>query len=175
MSTKPKDGLTPKQREVYQFIQRSVLQGCAPTILEIQQEFGWKSSTSVTRHLEILEDRGLIERIPNQARGIRIPPQGDSTHIQRREIQGTRKTAGTIRQGVFIPSHKNTLTESQCILFGMPCLLVRVADNSLLDSYGIQQHEYLVCELAESSNCRLSFLASESGEYLHVHEILRRL
>jgi repressor LexA len=67
------DALTPRQREIYQFI-RSKIQGrgYGPTVREIGLEFQIKSPNGVMCHLKALQKKGLIHREPNMSRAIQL-------------------------------------------------------------------------------------------------------
>ena len=67
------DALTPRQREIYQFI-RSKIQGrgYGPTVREIGNEFDIKSPNGVMCHLKALQKKGLIHREPNMSRAIQL-------------------------------------------------------------------------------------------------------
>lgn len=47
--------------------------GYAPTLREMQMEFGWSSPNAASHHLKQLEAAGLIERDFGEPRGIRLP------------------------------------------------------------------------------------------------------
>src|SRR5262245_33232864 len=65
--------VTPRQREVYDFICRFFdANGHAPTIAQIQVHFGLRAPSSVHQLLTALSKEGLIKRIPNVSRGIEI-------------------------------------------------------------------------------------------------------
>jgi repressor LexA len=65
--------VTPRQREVYDFISSFVdSNGYAPTIAEIKSRFGLRSSATVHQLLEALKREGLIRRIRHAARGIEL-------------------------------------------------------------------------------------------------------
>lgn len=65
--------LTQKQREIYVFLRDVQKNGePAPSISEISQHFGFRSSRSARDHLKALERKGLIRRDANKARSIRI-------------------------------------------------------------------------------------------------------
>lgn len=69
--------LTFRQQQVLTFIQnRSAEQGFWPSIREIQEEFGFKSTNAVVGHLRALERKGFIDRRPHQARAfsLKTPP-----------------------------------------------------------------------------------------------------
>ncbi len=67
------DSLTPRQREIYNFI-RSKIQGrgYGPTVREIGVHFQIKSPNGVMCHLKALQKKGLIHREPNMSRAIQL-------------------------------------------------------------------------------------------------------
>ena len=67
------DALTPRQKEIYQFI-RSKIQGrgYGPTVREIGLQFQIKSPNGVMCHLKALQKKGLIHREPNMSRAIQL-------------------------------------------------------------------------------------------------------
>lgn len=70
--------VTPRQRQVYDYIRRYVdTHGYAPTIMEIGEHFGLKSPSSVHQIVTGLEAAGLINRIPNVSRGIELVRQDE--------------------------------------------------------------------------------------------------
>src|ERR1044072_1287909 len=71
--------LSPRQREVYDFICRfKESRGYGPTIAEIRAQLGLSSPATVHQLLSALEREGLIRRIPNISRGIEIVRQESS-------------------------------------------------------------------------------------------------
>jgi repressor LexA len=69
--TKPPLPPTPRQLEILAFIEsRQRLTG--PTIREICREFGFRSPHGAVCHLDALEKKGLIRRLPNVSRGIEV-------------------------------------------------------------------------------------------------------
>ncbi len=65
--------ITSRQKKVLDFISRYIeVQDQAPTIAEIGKQFGMSSPASVHHILSVLEDEGMIRRIPNVSRGIEI-------------------------------------------------------------------------------------------------------
>ena len=63
--------LTARQREVLEFI-RANMHLYSPTIREIAREFSFRSPQGVIAHLDALERKGWIRRVPNQVRGIEV-------------------------------------------------------------------------------------------------------
>ena len=62
--------LTDVQQKILQFIKARAAGGLPPSVREICQEVGLKSTSSVHAHLTTLEKRGLIDRNPGQSRAI---------------------------------------------------------------------------------------------------------
>jgi SOS-response transcriptional repressor LexA len=65
--------ISPRQQRVFSFI-RGYIQSnsVAPKFREIQDYFRYNSPSTVDRIIGILEREGLVERVPNVSRGIRL-------------------------------------------------------------------------------------------------------
>lgn len=67
------DSLTPRQREIYDFIRGKIHgRGYGPTVREIGEAFEIKSPNGVMCHLKALQKKGLISREPNMSRAIQL-------------------------------------------------------------------------------------------------------
>ncbi|TWT72703.1 LexA repressor [Posidoniimonas polymericola] len=67
------DQLTPRQREVFDFIRDLICnRGYGPTVREIGENFSINSPNGVMCHLKALEKKGLITREPNMSRAIQL-------------------------------------------------------------------------------------------------------
>ena len=63
--------ITNKQREVLEYLKQQVLQkGYPPSVREICDAVGLKSTSSVHAHLESLERNGYIRKDPTKPRAI---------------------------------------------------------------------------------------------------------
>ncbi len=63
--------LTPRQREVLDFIQRHLAEhGVAPTLREIAEAFGFASTASAQKHVLELERKGWLLRHRHRTRGL---------------------------------------------------------------------------------------------------------
>jgi repressor LexA len=60
--------LTSRQAEVLAYIIARVAGGCPPTLREIGDQMGIKSTQGVRRNLDALEDKGYIRREPGARR-----------------------------------------------------------------------------------------------------------
>ena len=86
--------LTPRQREIYEFLKGQILnRGYGPTVREIGAEFGIRSPNGVMCHLKALEKKGLITRESHMSRAIELvdkPKQETSV-----PFAGSLKSGGT--------------------------------------------------------------------------------
>ena len=65
--------LTPRQREILDFIRRHLeIRGAPPTRAEISEAFGFRSPNAAESHLRTLARKGYIEILPGASRGIRL-------------------------------------------------------------------------------------------------------
>ena len=70
------DTLTPRQREILDFIRNSLeVLGAPPTRAEIAGAFGFASHNAAEEHLKALAKKGAIVLDPRSARGIRLVEQ----------------------------------------------------------------------------------------------------
>jgi repressor LexA len=67
-----RDGLTDRQKEVLEFIQRSIDgRGYPPTLREIGEHMGIRSTNGVNDHLKALEKKGYLAREDLKSRALR--------------------------------------------------------------------------------------------------------
>ena len=67
--------LTPRQKEIFDYIVRSLREeGVIPSIREMCSAFGFASTNAINTHLEALAKKGYINRRPGTARNIEIAP-----------------------------------------------------------------------------------------------------
>jgi repressor LexA len=75
--------LTARQQEILEFIEHHEWRnGFWPSIREIQERFDFRSTNAVMGHLRALERKGVLERIPGQARTFRINRPDDPDAVQ---------------------------------------------------------------------------------------------
>lgn len=69
--------ITKRQSDILQFIcQYKADRGYAPSVREIGEAVGLKSTSSIHRQLDVLETRGLLRRNPGVSRAI-VLTEGD--------------------------------------------------------------------------------------------------
>ena len=89
--------ITNKQREVLEYLKQQVLQkGYPPSVREICDAVGLKSTSSVHAHLETLEKNGYIRKDPTKPRAIEI--LDDQFNLSRREMVNV-PIVGTVTAG----------------------------------------------------------------------------
>ena len=64
--------LTPKQAKVLNFIRKRIGERLHPTIREIGEELGFKSTGTVRDYLKALMQKGLVRRMNNKSRAIEL-------------------------------------------------------------------------------------------------------
>lgn len=86
-------GLTAKQQELLDFIQRSTDQnGYSPSFQEMADALGYRSKSSIYRLLEILRSRGHVAQYEGAARSVVVTTghETEAQAIQRLEIENMR-------------------------------------------------------------------------------------
>ncbi|EEP28357.1 transcriptional repressor LexA [Shuttleworthella satelles] len=77
--------ITEKQMQILEYIKNEILSsGYPPTVREICDAVGLKSTSSVFAHLEKLENNGYIRRDPTKPRAIEVVD--DNFNLTRREV-----------------------------------------------------------------------------------------
>jgi hypothetical protein len=67
--------LTPRQRQVYDFIRAyAAKHGYGPTVRALAEHFGFRSARGALSHLRPLEKQGLLQRLAFSVRAIRLVP-----------------------------------------------------------------------------------------------------
>lgn len=99
------DTLTDKQKEIFNVIKDSILnKGYPPSVREIGELVGLKSTSSVHAHLSSLEKKGYIRKDPTKPRTIEITD--DSFNLTRREVVNV-PMVGTVAAGMPILAAEN--------------------------------------------------------------------
>ncbi len=119
--------LTNRQREVYEFIKRTIkAKGYCPTVREIGDAVSINSPNGVIGHLRALIKKGLITRQPHLSRSIQLVNQKESSSL----IAGA-----TISNNQFVPAENPSLTIlEQVVPVNGANQFVTVTDNSFSDS-----------------------------------------
>ena len=73
--------LTPKQEKVLKFIQKRVGERLPPTVREIGEELGFKSTGTVRDYLRVLMQKGLVKRMNNKSRALELTERASFNKI----------------------------------------------------------------------------------------------
>jgi repressor LexA len=72
IAMKDKPFLTPKQEKVLNFIRKRIGERLPPTVREIGEELGFKSTGTVRDYLKVLMQKGLVRRMNNKSRALEL-------------------------------------------------------------------------------------------------------
>lgn len=142
--------LTDRQEMVLQFIQASINErGYPPTLREIGNHMGIRSTNGVNDHLRALERKGYLTREDMKSRALRptLPPAGmtpdnDNTELIEVPIVG-RVAAGMLQEA--LESTSDTVQVDRMLLGGMPGREVfglRIHGDSMIEA-GIHDGDYV--------------------------------
>ncbi|HBK45133.1 MAG TPA: repressor LexA [Xanthomonadaceae bacterium] len=85
---------SPQRLAVLAFLRQRLAAGAPPSLAEIAQQFGFASRNAAHKHVQALLEAGLIEQLPNQKRGIRLPSGPDRDALMALPVLG-RVAAGS--------------------------------------------------------------------------------
>lgn len=84
-------GLTDRQLAVLQFIQsHQASQGYPPTIREIGEQLGIKSTNGVNDHLKALERKGMLSRVGSKSRAMEVLSDATSRELPASDLHTTQ-------------------------------------------------------------------------------------
>lgn len=142
--------LTPRRAAILEFIRERIAeQGQPPSLAEIAEAFGFASRSVARKHITALAEAGLIEVVPNQARGIRLadrPPRPDLLEIP---VLGRVAAGAPIGPDADLHGH---LMLDRSTFSRVPDYLLRVQGDSMIED-GILDGDLVgVLQSAEASN-----------------------
>lgn len=143
--------ITNKQEEILNYIKNEILErGFPPTVREICQTVGLKSTSSVHSHLESLEKNGYIRRDPTKPRAIEI--LDDSFNMLRREMVNV-PVVGTVAAGQPILAEQNIDSYFPIPAEFMPndqSFILRVKGESMVNA-GIMDGDQVIVRQQETA------------------------
>ncbi|MBR6336234.1 MAG: transcriptional repressor LexA [Ruminococcus sp.] len=138
-----KKRITDKERKVFEFIKNYVDENnFAPTVREIQEEFGLKSTSTAHRYIITLSQKGLLERENNCNRAIRIAGYQKATSIP---VVGTVTAGKPITAIEYVDSY---LTMSLDKKFSGKLFALKVRGESMIN-IGIFDGDTVIVEQTE--------------------------
>jgi repressor LexA len=134
--------LTERQRDVFEFISRRIeMDGVAPTLQEIADAFGFRSTASAQKHVAHLEKKGFLQREKHQKRGLVL-----SSHLER-PISASLPLFGVVAAGSpieSIPDEEQIFVPSEFLRSGDHYVL-RVRGDSMVGE-GINDGDLVVVQ-----------------------------
>jgi len=157
--------LNSKRREILEFIAKATEEhGYPPTVREIGEAVGLKSSSTVHFHLRILANAGYLHRDGSLTRAIRLTQEGQdaSGEPSVTEVRKDRRTAearwvplvGEVAAGqpIFAVEDRDDLVPlpTQFVPNG-EAFMLRVSGDSMIDA-GISDGDYAIVSRASSAD-----------------------
>jgi repressor LexA len=163
-------GLSERQRAILDFIIETQEQGWTPSVREIGREVGLRSPAAVHKHLNDMETKGYIQRVPGKMRAIEVlqPILGNVT-------RSSVPIVGDIAAGEPFLAEANldgqlSLVDEEIARNGDPCFALRVQGESMIDA-GILPGDYVIVrqqDVADNGDIVVALLDQEATvKYFH--------
>ena len=138
--------LSEPQRKILSFIRSEIqIKGYPPSVREIADAMGLRSTATVHGHLQRLEKRGLIRRDPQKPRALELVYNDETTAVTRVPV------LGRIQPGLPLMSeqHFEDYVLLPAVMLGRGRhLIVRVTDGGMAEA-GLLQGDYLVIRVQD--------------------------
>jgi repressor LexA len=138
--------ISAKQQQILDYIKEEILKkGYPPTVREICEKVGLKSTSSVHSHLNTLEENGFIRRDPTKPRAIEI--MDDEFGLTRREM-GNIPIIGRVAAGEPLLAVENIENYFSLPVEFMPSgesFILKVHGDSMIN-VGFFENDYLIVE-----------------------------
>lgn len=171
------DVLTPRQRQVLEFIDEQVrARGYPPSVREIGEAVGLSSSSTVHAHLAALQDKGYLRRDPTKPRAIEITLEPDSGLAVERRPARHVPLLGDVAAGTGVLAAEQveeTLPLPQDFTGEGQLFMVRVRGESMIEA-GILPGDYVVVRRQDTADAGDVVIAGIPGDEATVKTFLRR-
>lgn len=162
--------LTPRQRQVYQFIRRFIdVNKQPPTIAEIGKQFRMSSPASVHSILSALEREGLIKRIPNVSRGIEVIERDEPENEYEVPLLGAVAAGQPIEA---ILTHDTVAVPRGMTSNGGRTFALRVRGDSMIEE-NIQDGDIIIVASQQTAENGQMVVALIDGNYATVKKFYR--
>lgn len=148
--------LTPKQKNVLEFLQRFIQEnGYAPSYQEIANAFGLSSRSTAQKYVERLREAGYLEMDPNAKRGVSIKQSGIHVPLLGKVAAGQPIEYHLHQEFVEVPSAFLRLdAEHYCLV---------VQGDSMIEA-GILSGDYAVIRKQDQADEGTVVVASVDGQ-----------
>ena len=133
--------ITATQQRIYEYLEERMQTGYPPSVREICQAVGLKSTSSVQANLDALERAGYIERDPMLKRSIRLVTNGDD-NVTNVPIVGTVTAGMPI---LAVEQIEGYLPYSGRVSSDKPLFALKVRGDSMINA-GIFDGDIIVVE-----------------------------
>lgn len=152
--------LTKRQKELLDYLGEYIEQnGYAPTLEEIGRKFGLGSLATVHKHLQNLERKGHIRRLPNRSRALEVTPRDGARPTVQVPLLG-RVAAGNPLEPVEVPE---SVALPEEMLGRGETFALRVQGDSMVDD-GILDGDVVVVESRATVENGATVVALVRGE-----------
>ena len=169
--------LTPRQRQVLEFIDAEVRQrGYPPSVREIGEAVGLSSSSTVHAHLAALQDKGYLVRDPTKPRALEVRLDMESgAPIERRPVRHV-PLVGDVAAGTGVLAAENieeTLPVPEDFTGDGTLFMLRVRGDSMIEA-GIFDGDYVVVRQQPDAQAGDTVIAGIPGEEATVKTFVKR-
>ena len=169
--------LTPRQRQVLEFIDAEVRQrGYPPSVREIGEAVGLSSSSTVHAHLAALQDKGYLVRDPTKPRSLEVRLDMESgAPIERRPVRHV-PLVGDVAAGTGVLAAENieeTLPVPEDFTGDGTLFMLRVRGDSMIEA-GIFDGDYVVVRQQPDAQAGDTVIAGIPGEEATVKTFVKR-
>jgi repressor LexA len=132
------------QVQILEYLKEHIIEkGFAPSIREVCKQFGFSSPRAGQKHLDSLEEQGLIER-EKGSRALRIPGL---------KITATLPFFGYIAAGapIEVADTQEEVEVPRALVSKKPCYVLQVKGNSMIEDH-IMSGDFIVIEKADTAD-----------------------
>ena len=146
--------LTQRKKDIYLYLQQCIAtKGYPPSVREIGEAVGLRSSSTVHRYLAELENDGFIIKDPSKPRAITLVSVDDDTNVIAKDLK-TIPLVGEVAAGSPILAVENieeTFAFSSSLIKGSDSFMLKVKGDSMINC-GIFDGDYVIVKKQNTAN-----------------------
>ena len=146
--------LTKRKKDIYLYLQQCIAtKGYPPSVREIGEAVGLRSSSTVHRYLAELENDGFIIKDPSKPRAITLVSSSTDTNVIAKDIK-TIALVGEVAAGSPILAVENieeTFAFSSSLIKGSDSFMLKVKGDSMINC-GIFDGDYVIVKKQNTAN-----------------------